>query len=83
MLVRASTPPGATGRAYGVVYAGVDVGAALGPAIVGAWLDRGLPEAGYASASLALLATALLGLEIARRARRLPDSSRVRTEPSR
>ncbi len=83
MLVRACTPPGATGRAYGIVYAGVDVGAALGPAIIGAWLDRNLPEAAYASASVALLVTALLGLDIARRARRLSVSAAVPEEPSR
>jgi MFS family permease len=83
MLVRAATPPGATGRASGIVYAGVDVGAALGPAIIGAWLDRNLPEAAYASASVALLVTALLGLDIARRARRLSVSAAVPEEPSR
>ena len=71
MLVRASTPPGATGRAYGIVYSGVDIGAALGPAIAGALLDRGRPDAAYATVAVALVVTALLGLEIARRARRL------------
>lgn len=83
MLVRASTPPGATGRAYGIVYSGVDVGAALGPAIAGAWLDHGRPDAAYASIALALVATALLGLEIARRARRLAAPRRPNEEAAR
>jgi FSR family fosmidomycin resistance protein-like MFS transporter len=69
MLVRASTPPGATGRAHGVVYSGADVGAALGPAIAGAWLDRGLGGAAYATVAIALLVTAALGLAIGRLAR--------------
>ncbi|MFN7642628.1 MAG: hypothetical protein ACK5PW_06025 [Burkholderiales bacterium] len=51
-------------------------------AAIGAWLDCNLPEAAYASASVALLVTAVLGLEIARRARRLPVSVTVREEPS-
>jgi MFS family permease len=66
MLVRAVSPPGASGRSYGIVYSGADVGAALGPAIAGVWLDRGLPGAAYATVSLALLVTAGLGLAIGR-----------------
>jgi MFS family permease len=82
MLVRASTPAGATGRAYGIVYSGVDVGAALGPAIAGAWLDRSMPGAAYATVSAALVATAGLGLAIARLARRLPSVHLSTREPA-
>jgi len=64
MLVRAVSPSGASGRSFGIVYSGADVGAALGPAIVGAWLDRALPGAAYATVSVALLITAGLGLVI-------------------
>ena len=43
MLVRSATPPGATGRVFGFVYSGLDVGSALAPVTVGALLDHGQP----------------------------------------
>ena len=43
MLVRSATPAGATGRVYGFVYSGLDVGSALAPAAVGILLDGGQP----------------------------------------
>jgi len=76
MLVRASAPAAATGRAYGIVYSGVDVGAALGPAVVGAWLDRGQPGAAYATVAVALVVTAGLGLVIGRLAAARPSIPR-------
>ncbi len=45
MLVRQVTPKGATGRVFGVVYSGLDVGSALAPVTVGFMLDEGLPAA--------------------------------------
>lgn len=42
MLIRSATPAGATGRVYGVVYSGLDVGIALAPLIFGGMLDAGL-----------------------------------------
>ena len=41
LLVRASTPPGATGRVFGFVYSGLDVGSAMAPLTVGLILDHG------------------------------------------
>jgi len=41
LLVKRSTPPNATGRVYGVVYAGLDIGQAIAPLIFGALMDRG------------------------------------------
>lgn len=41
MLIRSATPPGATGRVYGVVYSGLDVGIAVAPVMFGGMLDRG------------------------------------------
>jgi MFS transporter, FSR family, fosmidomycin resistance protein len=41
MLIRAATPEGATGRVYGVVYSGLDVGIALAPVAFGGMMDRG------------------------------------------
>lgn len=43
MLVRSATPPGATGRVFGFVYSGLDVGSAIAPVTVGALLDHGQP----------------------------------------
>jgi hypothetical protein len=41
LLVKRSTPAHATGRVYGVVYGGLDVGQALVPLLIGALMDRG------------------------------------------
>ncbi|MGB7182262.1 MAG: MFS transporter [Burkholderiaceae bacterium] len=43
LLVRRAAPAGATGRVYGVVYSGLDVGMASAPALYGMLLDSGHP----------------------------------------
>jgi len=44
LLIRAATPPGATGRVYGFVYAGLDVGSFATPVFYGWLLDHGAPQ---------------------------------------
>ena len=41
LLVKRSTPENATGRVYGVVYAGLDIGQAVSPLVFGALMDHG------------------------------------------
>ena len=41
LLVKRSTPEGSTGRVYGIVYAGLDIGQALSPLLFGVLLDQG------------------------------------------
>lgn len=41
LLVKRSTPANATGRVYGVVYAGLDIGQAIAPLIFGRLMDHG------------------------------------------
>lgn len=41
LLVKRSTPANATGRVYGVVYAGLDIGQAVAPLIFGRLMDGG------------------------------------------
>ena len=43
LLIRRAAPPGATGRVYGVVYSGLDLGMSIAPPILGLVLDRGSP----------------------------------------
>ena len=40
MLVKRSTPPNASGRVYGVVYSGLDIGQAISPLIFGTMMDH-------------------------------------------
>ncbi|MEO7391208.1 MAG: MFS transporter [Ramlibacter sp.] len=40
LLVKKSTPDNATGRVYGVVYSGLDIGQAISPLIFGAMMDH-------------------------------------------
>ncbi|MEA9604486.1 MFS transporter [Polynucleobacter sp. JS-JIR-II-c23] len=45
LLVKKATPQGVAGRVYGIVYSGIDLGAAVGPFIFGFFMDVGLPKA--------------------------------------
>ncbi|MBZ2208119.1 MFS transporter [Massilia soli] len=44
LLIRAAAPKQATGRVFGVVYAGLDSGLAVGPLLFGALMDGGHPS---------------------------------------
>lgn len=70
MLIKRAAPPGATGRVYGTVYSGLDVGFALAAPVFGALLDGGHPAGVFAGSAAALglgIASAgLVGLRIAR-----------------
>ncbi len=41
-MIKQATPSGATGRVYGLVFAGLDVGSATSPLIFGSLMDHGL-----------------------------------------
>ena len=43
LIVRATTPPGSTGKVYGFVYSGLDVGSMVTPVYFGWLLDGGRP----------------------------------------
>jgi len=59
LIVRASTPAGATGRVYGFVYSGLDVGSMVTPVIFGWLIDRGQPAAVFYTV-VAVLAVSIL-----------------------
>jgi len=59
ILVRGATPPGATGKVYGFVYSGLDLGGSLSPLLFGWLLDQHLPQWVFgAAAAFMLLAMA-------------------------
>ncbi len=70
MLIKRAAPPGATGRVYGTVYSGLDLGFALAAPVFGAMMDRGAAAWVFHGAALALLmgvvSASLVGLRIAR-----------------
>ncbi|MBI5721524.1 MAG: MFS transporter [Burkholderiales bacterium] len=62
LLVKQATPPGATGRVYGVVYSGLDAGLVVAPLLFGMLMDAGLYRAvwiGVAALFALLIVTAL------------------------
>ena len=69
MLIRSVTPKGALGSVYGLVYSGMDVGAALGPLAFGLMLDAGLAHGPWVGSGVAFAAAAVLAALIARSAR--------------
>lgn len=44
LLIRRVTPPGATGRVYGVVYSGLDIGMSASPLLFGMLMDANSPK---------------------------------------
>jgi FSR family fosmidomycin resistance protein-like MFS transporter len=68
MLVRAATPPGASGKIYGFVYSGLDLGSCLTPLLFGWLLDRGEPRMIFATAAAFMLLTIATAVQVRRRA---------------
>ncbi len=70
MLIKRAAPPGATGRVYGTVYSGLDLGFALAAPVFGAILDHGSPSGVFSGAAMALvggvLSAALVGARVSR-----------------
>lgn len=75
MLVRATVPPGASGKVYGFVYSGLDVGSLLAPMVFGFMLDRDLPRAVFAGVAALLLVTILTVVQVRRGA--VPATARA------
>jgi MFS transporter, FSR family, fosmidomycin resistance protein len=73
LMVRAIAPAGGTGRVFGFVYAGLDIGGAVAPLIVGLLLDHGKPRGVLLmTAGLLLLGIlAVVAMQWRRPARRL------------
>lgn len=44
LIVKRASPPNATGRVYGVVYSGLDIGQAIAPLLFGTLMDLGQPK---------------------------------------
>jgi MFS family permease len=55
MLIRKAAPPGATGRVYGTVYSGLDVGFAVAAPVFGWLLDHGHSTGLFVGSAAALL----------------------------
>ena len=74
MLIKRASPPGATGRVYGTVYSGLDLGFSVAAPIFGALLDRGLNGAIFHGSALTLAlgvaSAGLVGIGVAARAGR-------------
>jgi MFS transporter, FSR family, fosmidomycin resistance protein len=62
MLVRAAAPPGAAGRAFGIVTMGLNIGGTIGPMLGGWIMDRGAPRWIFYASVLFMLITVVMAL---------------------
>ena len=71
-----SAPPGATGRVYGTVYSGLDLGFAVAAPVFGALLDQGMESSIFYGSAAALVlgvaSAAWVGVGVASRPRAAP-----------
>jgi MFS family permease len=67
MMIKKATPKGATGRVYGTVYSGLDVGFAISPLLFGALMDRGWYALTLAGAAVVLFISVYAAIGVGRR----------------
>ena len=56
LIVKRATPAGATGRVFGFVYSGLDIGGTITPVLFGAFMDLGRPHWLYHTVALLIFA---------------------------
>lgn len=59
MIARSAAPKGATGKVFGFVYSGLDLGSSLAPVALGALLDHGEPRVLFWAIAAALILAVL------------------------
>ncbi len=67
MMIKKAAPKGATGRVYGTVYSGLDVGFAISPILFGVFMDQGWYAATLAGAAVVLMVAVVAALGVGRR----------------
>ena len=75
MLVRAATPPGASGKVFGFVYSGLDLGSCLTPLAFGWLLDHGDPRMLFVAVGVLMLGTIGTVIQVRRSAQPAPASA--------
>lgn len=75
MLIKRAAPPGATGRVYGTVYSGLDLGFCLSAPVFGAMLDANMNSGIFFGSAVALalsvVSAGFVGAGVAARASRV------------
>jgi MFS family permease len=66
MMIRRATPKGATGRVFGLVYSGMDVGSSISPFVFGMFMDRGWYGATLFGAAVVLAFSVVAALGVGR-----------------
>ena len=69
MMIKKATPVESTGRVYGLVYSGLDIGFAISPLLFGPMLDRGWYSAALIGAALVLMLSVVAALGVVHRTR--------------
>jgi MFS family permease len=67
MLVRAATPRGSSGKVFGFVYSGLDLGSLVAPPIYGWLLDRGRPRTMFGVIAAVMFVMILTVIQVRRR----------------
>lgn len=67
MMIKRATPVGATGRVYGTVYSGLDLGFAVSPVLFGALMDKGHYALTLVGAALFLAGAVVAARSVGRR----------------
>jgi MFS family permease len=76
MIVRAATPRGSSGKVFGFVYSGLDLGSLVAPPVYGWFLDRGAPR-GMFGVIAAIMVVMILTVVQVGRAQRAGAPARV------
>jgi MFS family permease len=78
MLVRNAAPPGAAGRAFGIVSTGFNIGGIISPLLFGWIMDRNMPHWVFGGSVVFMILTVVLGLVTDRRPQDSPAESGAR-----
>jgi MFS family permease len=78
MLVRNAAPPGAAGRAFGIVSTGFNIGGIISPLLFGWIMDQNLPHWVFGSSVIFMILTVVLSLTTDRGPQTSPGAPDVR-----
>ncbi len=67
MLVRAATPHGSSGKVFGFVYSGLDIGSLIAPPAYGWFLDHGAPRGMFVTIAAVMLVMIATVVQVRRR----------------